>query len=127
MGDDENDSYREVGNSRHPSTLRHGSPTNAPYTYSPASTHVHAGYGQQSYLQSSQLRPGSSHASTAYAPVEGHSYAAAYGNVPQASRFPNPNYIGQSSHPTYTSDPSKPYIPLTPEDRRALGAFRVAL
>ena len=127
VGDDEDDAYRQVGSSRHPSAYRSDLSANSSYSFPMTTIRPHADYGQPSYLSNSQLRPASSQTPTPYTPIEGHTYMASYGHVPQPARFLNSNHAGQSSQPLYTTDPSKPYIPLTPEDRRALGAFRVAL
>ena len=133
-GDDEEDTYGQGSKSRHSSAYRQDSSNTAPsYSYPVTSTlaHAHAAYGQSSHLPSSHLRPSSSsHASAAYPPAESHSYSytTPYGHVPQTARLPNLNHTAQPSPSSYLPDSSKPpYIPLTSEDKRALGAFRVAL
>ncbi|KAF8503870.1 Gti1/Pac2 family-domain-containing protein [Gautieria morchelliformis] len=125
VDNEEEDRYLQSGSSRSPPAYGPVPSATASYFFSTTSSHAHADRSQSSHLPSSRLRP-SGHVFASYASAEGPQYMTPHAHVPQTARFPNPNHTRQSSQSSYTSD-SKPYIPLTQEDKRALGAFRVAL
>lgn len=118
---DEDEPYSPIsGSSRSPSVYH--PPT--PYATSSVSTstpYPGMSRGHQSYGSGSNSR-GSSHVSSPYVAAEGPDYMTPY----TTSRHANSNHAPEYSAPRSPSD-SRPYIPLTSEDKRALGAFRVAL
>ncbi|KAF8584735.1 hypothetical protein K439DRAFT_1646841 [Ramaria rubella] len=121
----DNDDDDNYGSPRSPSSYKLGSssaytPSSLPTTPQYAST----GRDNSTYYSSSNSHSrSSSHASTPYIPAEGPDYMTPYSYVSQSSR--STSQVPQS--PYTSSDSSRSYVPLTPEDRRALGAFRVAL
>lgn len=124
---EEEDAYSPVSGSSRSSSLFHPAPP-TPYpasSISTASSYPAMSRGHHSYSMGSNSR-GNSHASSPYVAVEGPDYMTPYALSPSSSRHTNSNHTPDYSAPRSPSD-SRPYIPLTSEDKRALGAFRVAL
>ncbi|KAF8528524.1 Gti1/Pac2 family-domain-containing protein [Hysterangium stoloniferum] len=118
--DDDEDGYRSSsGPSQRPSGHREGSyvPPSHPAPHASSSRETTGYYVSQSR--------GGGHTSTTNTAREGSDYVNPYTHASSSSS--HVRYPSSSHPPVYKSPDSKPYIPLTSEDKRALSAFRVAL
>jgi len=116
--EDDEDGYRSPGGtSRRPHGHREGS------YIPPSHSAPHASSSRDTTGYYTSQPRGASHASPSYTAREGSDYVNPYTHASSSSaRHPS------SSHPpVFKSSDSKPYIPLTSEDKRALSAFRVSL